>query len=63
MFLIFIIRLVILFLEINIKNKTDKVETCKSPHGQSLFDKIYNNKDRHPKKFNKMIKMDLNACK
>jgi len=46
-----------------IKNKTDKVDTCKSPHGQSLFDKIYNIKDRHPKKFNKMIKMDLNSCK
>ena len=33
----------------DIKNKTNKIETCKSPHGESLFNKIYNIKDRYKK--------------
>ena len=47
----------------DIRNKTNKIETCKSPHGESLFNKIHNNKDRYPKKYNQMIKMAQNACK
>ena len=46
-----------------IKNKTAKREYCKSPYGESLFNKINNNKDRHPKKYRKISRMDLNACK
>ena len=64
--MIFIILLVILFFGDkykDIRNKTNKIETCKSPHGESLFNKIHNNKDRYPKKYNKMIKMAQNACK
>ena len=46
-----------------IKNKTKKHEYCKSPYGESLFNKINNNKDRHPKKYNKISQMALDACK
>ena len=45
-----------------IKNKTVKKETCKSPYGESLFNKIYNNKYRHPKNYNKISKMALDVC-
>ena len=45
-----------------IKNKTAKIETCKSPYGESLFNKIYNNKYRHPKNYNKISKMALDVC-
>ena len=47
----------------DIKNKTEKVDTCKSPLGQSLFDKINDITDRHPKKFDKIIGMNLDTCK
>ena len=46
-----------------IKNKTSKKDTCKSPYGESLFNKINNIKDRHPKNFNKIAKMSLKVCK
>ena len=47
----------------DIKNKTEKEDTCKSPLGQSLFDKINDIMDRHPKKFDKIIGMNLDTCK
>ena len=47
----------------SIKNKTSLKDTCKSPYGESLFNKINNIKDRHPKNFNKISKMSLNVCK
>ena len=47
----------------DIKNKTKTKDTCKSPHGESLFNKINNNKERHPTIYNKLIKMALYACK
>ena len=46
-----------------IKNKTAKIETCKSPYGESLFNKITNKKDRHPKNYRKISDMALDACK
>ena len=46
-----------------IRSKTSKKDTCKSPYGESLFNKINNNKDRHPKNFNKIAQMSLNVCK
>ena len=46
-----------------IKNKTKAHETCKSPFGESLFNRINNNKNRHPKKYNKISKMSLNICR
>ena len=45
-----------------IKPKTPENDTCKSPYGESLFNKINNNKVRHPKKFNKISNMSLNVC-
>ena len=45
-----------------IKSKTPEIDTCKSPYGESLFNKINNNKDRHPKIFNKISNMSLNVC-
>ena len=45
-----------------IKSKTPVMDTCKSPYGESLFNKINNNKDRHPKIFNKISNMSLNVC-
>ena len=46
-----------------IKNNTSTKETCKSPYGESLFNKINNNKIRYPKNFNKISEMSLIACK
>ena len=46
-----------------IRNKTPKKDTCKSPYGESLFNKINNENDRHPKYFNKLSKMSLKVCK
>ena len=46
-----------------IKTKTHKKDTCKSPYGESLFNKIKNNKNRYPKNYNKISKMNLIACK
>ena len=46
-----------------IKNKSEKKDRCKSPFGESLFNNIKNNKDRHPKYYSKISKMYLNACK
>jgi len=45
-----------------IKPKTRKHDTCKSPYGESLFNKINNNKDRHPKKLNIISKMSQYVC-
>ena len=47
----------------NIKNKTKTKDYCKSPYGESLFKKINNNKNRHPKYYNKITKMSLYTCK
>ena len=46
-----------------IKSKTRNKDTCKSPYGESLFNQIKNNKNRHPKKYNKISQMDLITCK
>ena len=46
----------------NIKNKTSKKDTFKSPKGISLFDKI-NGKKRIPIKYSDIYKIDLNVCK
>ena len=46
-----------------IRNKTKNLETCKSPYGESLFNRINNNENRHPKQFNKISKMSLYVCR
>ena len=46
-----------------IKNKTPQKESCKSPYGESLFNKINDIEKRHPKYYNKISEMSLIACK
>ena len=46
-----------------IENKTKDLETCKSPYGESLFNRINNYKKRHPKQFNKISEMSLKVCR
>ena len=46
-----------------IKSKTTKKDSCKSPYGESLFNKIENIKNRNPKNYSKISEMALNVCK
>ena len=46
----------------DIKNKTEQFDTCKSPFGESLFNKI-NSKERHPNKLNLISDIELFVCK
>jgi len=46
-----------------IESKTVTKDTCKSPYGKSLFDRINNGKERHPRYYNKITKMYLDVCK
>ena len=46
-----------------IKSKTVKNDSCKSPYGESLFNRINNVKKRHPRHYNKITKMNLGVCK
>ena len=46
----------------DIKNKTEQFDTCKSPFGESLFNKI-NSKDRHPNNLNLISDIELFVCK